>query len=210
MNEEPVTDLDDSCTRDDELPALELSDEDILDAMRHIPGYLDITTGDFREIYRLAHAHAVDRLFRNIRAGRLMRTGIEALQADMRLDEAARSLARQRRKSLPVVNREGCVIGILTETDFLSRLQAETFLELLLRLLSDEGVFSHRCHETPVSAAMTAPAVTVSEEAGFREIVRAFHAHDGRSMPVVDAGGRLCGLLLRKDFVRASHLGNLS
>ena len=38
----------------DEVPELELSDEDILDAMRHIPGYIDITTEDFRLIYHLA------------------------------------------------------------------------------------------------------------------------------------------------------------
>lgn len=92
---------------------------------------------------------------------------------------------------------------MLTETDFLHRLSAETFLGLLLRLVADEGSFSHRCHETLVAEAMTAPAVTVAANAGFREIVNAFHAHEGRSMPVVDAQGRLQGLLLRKDFVKA-------
>jgi len=40
----------------------ELSDEDILDAMQHIPGYLDISTEDFRIIYHLAWRHAVARL----------------------------------------------------------------------------------------------------------------------------------------------------
>ncbi len=41
---------------------LELSDEDILDAMQHIPGYLDISTEDFRIIYHLAWQHAMERL----------------------------------------------------------------------------------------------------------------------------------------------------
>jgi CBS-domain-containing membrane protein len=40
----------------------ELTDEDILDAMQHIPGYLDISTEDFRTIYHLAWKHAVARL----------------------------------------------------------------------------------------------------------------------------------------------------
>ncbi len=40
----------------------ELSDEDILDAMQHIPGYIDITTEDFRLIYHLAWHHAIERL----------------------------------------------------------------------------------------------------------------------------------------------------
>lgn len=41
---------------------LELTDEDILDAMQHVPGYLDISTEDFRVIYHLAWRHAVARL----------------------------------------------------------------------------------------------------------------------------------------------------
>lgn len=40
----------------------ELTDEDILDAMRQVPGYLDISTEDFRIIYHLAWHHAVKRL----------------------------------------------------------------------------------------------------------------------------------------------------
>ena len=40
----------------------ELTDADILDAMQHIPGYLDISTEDFRVIYHLAWKHAVARL----------------------------------------------------------------------------------------------------------------------------------------------------
>ena len=39
-----------------------LSDEDILDAMRQIPGYIDISTDDFRLIYHLAWQHAVAHL----------------------------------------------------------------------------------------------------------------------------------------------------
>jgi CBS domain-containing membrane protein len=209
MNEEDQIEPEAIRSGEDDVPEVELSDEDILDAMRHIPGYLDISTADFRAIYHLAHRHSLDRLFRHVRASRLMRTGIAPLHPDTRLDEAARSLAEQRRKSLPVVDADGRVIGMLTETDFLRRLKAETLLELLLRLVADQGTFTHRCHETPVSEAMTAPAVTVGEGAGFREIVGAFHTHEGRSMPVVDGQGRLRGLLLRKDFVKAYHLEDL-
>jgi len=47
---------------DAEACELELSDEDILDAMQHVPGYLDISTEDFRIIYHLAWQHALERL----------------------------------------------------------------------------------------------------------------------------------------------------
>ena len=45
-----------------EPPELELSDEDILDALAHVPGYIDISTEDFRTVYHLAWRHALQRL----------------------------------------------------------------------------------------------------------------------------------------------------
>lgn len=48
----------------------ELTDEDILDAMQHIPGYLDISTEDFRVIYHLAWRHAVARMRTRARGDR--------------------------------------------------------------------------------------------------------------------------------------------
>ena len=191
----------------DGIPSIDLSDEDILDAMQHIPGYLDITTGDFREVYEFAHRHAADRLLGGLRADRLMRTGVEPLPPGMMLDAAARKIVESGGKSLPVVDEDGRVIGVLTETDFLRRLNAGTFLELLLRMVADSCEVSHRCHETPVREAMTAPAVTVRPQAGFRQIIAAFRRHAGRSMPVVDDNGRLAGMLLRKDFLEALDRG---
>lgn len=193
----------------DDVPELELTDEDILDAMQHIPGYLDISTEDFRQVYHLAHRHALERVFKNLRAETMMRTGIEPLQPDLTLDEAAASMARQGLKSLPVVDADNRVIGMLTETDFLRRLKADTFLELLMRLVADAGQFSHRCHETPVREGMTSKVVTIPRDCGFTAIVSAFHTHEGRSMPVVDEHGRLLGLLLRKDFLDSCHLEGL-
>ena len=181
----------------------ELTDDDILDAMQHIPGYLDITTEDFRTIYHLAHRHALARLFRNISAGRLMRTGVSPLQTGVTLDKAASHLAGSGYKGLPVVDANGLVVGMLTETDFMKRLNARNFMELLLKLLDDSFEFSHRCHETTVYDAMTRPAVTIDKNAGFTEIMKKFDSHPGRSMPVVNEEGKLLGLLLRKDFIAA-------
>jgi len=185
---------------------IDLSDADIVDAMVHVPGYLDISTEDFRALYHLAHHNALDRLLNGIRAETLMHPGGASLTADMPMDQAARTIVASGYKGLPVVDQDRRVIGILTETDFLKRMKADTFLELMLRLLGDNGELGHRCHETRVGSAMTAPATVVETSADFRSMLDAFHLHPGRSMPVVDGGGRLAGILLRKDLLAALHL----
>jgi CBS domain-containing membrane protein len=207
MMEEPPNKHSEAGTGDD-MPEMELTDGDILDAMQHIPGYLDISTDDFRTIYHLAHRHAVGRLFGNFSAGNLMRTGITPLHPGMHLDEAAKALVKSGYKALPVVDADGRVIGMLTENDFLRRLNVDTFLQLLLSMLDEGFEFRHRCHETPVSEAMTSPAITVGVDATFAETIAAFHRHEGRSMPVVNGEGRLLGLMWRKDFLSAYHLEN--
>jgi CBS domain-containing membrane protein len=188
-----------------EIDEIELSDLDILDAMRHIPGYLDVSTEDFRLIYHLAHANAIDHLLGGMTPASLVRRDLAPLGGDLLMDQAARRIAESGYKGLPVVDAAQRVVGMLTETDFLRRLKAASFLELMLRLLSDPGGFSHRCHETRVAEAMTQPVVTISVDAGFREVMDAFTRHPGRAMPVVDAQERFVGMLLRKDFLMALH-----
>ena len=41
---------------------VDISDQDVYEAMAEIPGFLDITTDDFKTLYRHAYQHAVDRL----------------------------------------------------------------------------------------------------------------------------------------------------
>jgi CBS-domain-containing membrane protein len=193
----------------DNVPELEISDEDILEAMAEIPGYLDVSTEDFRLLYHHAHRHALTRVFINIRAGRLMRTAFEPLQADMTLHAAASVMSRQGLKSLPVTNPDQQVAGILTETDILRWLRADTITELLLRACDSPDSFAFRGKETLVQAIMTTNVVTLRVEAGFMDIVAAFHTHEGGALPVVDDAGCLQGMLSRKDFLKACHLEGL-
>ena len=190
----------------DALAEIELTDDDILEAMRVIPGYLDITTTDFRALYHQAHRHALDRLFSGLSAARLMRGKVQPLTPETPLAEAIPSFVRQGLKSLPVVDESRRVLGILTETDVLRALGAETFLALLARLIADaKGIAAEHLYR-PVSELMTSPAVSVPLNAGPREVFAAFAAHPGRAMPVLSADDRLAGLMTRKAFINACHL----
>ena len=135
-----------------------------------------------------------------------MSSPIKPLNPTTPLYQAAGLFVRQGVKALPVVVGGGLVSGILTETDILKRLGAESFLELRPRVLEQCDRLADCCHETTTNAMMTSPAVTVSEHAGFSQIMSAFRNHGGRSMPVVDNRGRLVGLLMRKDFLAACRL----
>ncbi len=182
---------------------IELSDEDILDAMQHFQGYIDIFADDFRVIYHHAYRHAIQRLTASFRAADLMRRDIPRLPLDMRLDAAAQAIVQSGFKGLPVTAEAGFVLGMLTETDFLRHLGAQSLIELL----PDMALAQHTdgaWQAAAVRTAMTLPAVCVNANAGFGPVFTAFRTHAGRSMPVVDDAGKLLGLLLRADFVTHS------
>lgn len=195
-----MTDFDPSAAKG---MAPELTDEDVYDAMSRLPGYLDITTDDFRALYRLAFGHAVDRIVAGLRVRGLMRRDTRALQPQMSLAEAARVMAQDALKSMPVADPQDRVVGMLSETDVLARLGCATFMELLVQAPERFSERERMLDSERVAAIMTSPAVTVTEEAGFRDVQQAFGRHAGRRMPVVDREGRLLGMLVRKDFIAA-------
>lgn len=184
-----------------------LTDADVLDAMTRLPGYLDITTEDFRALYRLAYEHAVERLTGDLRARDLMRPAKAAISPDLTLRAAVGIMAGRQWKSAPVTEGAGIVVGMLSETDILRRLGAETFLELVTQPSDRRADLDLLLDRTLVRDVMTAPAVTVQGDAGFASMVQAFQSHRGRRMPVVDAQARLQGILARKDFLQACPRG---
>lgn len=187
-----------------------LSDADILQAMHDIPGYLDITTADFRTLYRLAHRHALERLWGRLNAGQLLRRDIAPLAPATPLIEAVTTFTRQGLRTLPVIDPDDQVIGVFTETDVLRALGAKRPLDLLAHLIERSAPVEPRMLETQVGTLMTHPAVCVPITAGIHEILAAFTRHPGRSMPVLAPDGRLAGLLRRKDVLRALNLEDVS
>jgi CBS domain-containing membrane protein len=181
---------------------VDLTDDDCYEAMRAIPGYLDISLEDFRELYRLALAHAAGRLTGGLRADDLMEPVTLTLTPEQGLDQAVRSLAGMRLKGAPVVDGAGCPVGMLSETDVLRHLGGTTWLGLLVQHLDGDLGLELCCRGALVGHLMTAPAVVVTAEAGVMEVLGTFRTHPGRRMPVVDPGdGRVLGILARKDLM---------
>ncbi len=48
---------------------VDISEHDVVEAMKRIPGYIDITPGDFKEVYQTAYSLAIKRLFDSLTAG---------------------------------------------------------------------------------------------------------------------------------------------
>jgi CBS domain-containing protein len=107
----------------------------------------------------------------------VMTTDVISVRPDQSVDEAARLLVRNRISGLPV-ERDRRVVGVVSELDLIVKAGAR------------------------VEQVMTAPAVTVTEGTRLWDV--ADHLRRIRRVPVVDADGRLVGLISRSDLLRWS------
>lgn len=185
----------------------EISDEDILEAMNEMEGYLDITPGDFKEIYRHAYEHALHRLLRAIPAKEVMSKAVAAVDMDAPLKDVADLMARRRISGVPVLDKNNTVIGVISERDFLNAFGpagAGSFMEVLAACLAGTGCIAVTARKQRAKEIMTTPPVCVGEETLVSEIARIFSEKHINRVPVVDSSGRLVGIVSRADIVRYS------
>ena len=186
---------------------IELQEEDILEAMRAIPGYLDITPGDFKEVYRLAFAHALERLSREVTAAEIMTTDVVTVTPDTPVAEVAAAMGRRGVSGVPVVDAGQKVVGVISEKDFLTRMgvqEAKNFMSLVAGCLKTKG-----CVALPIKVAlagdiMNSPAVTVSPDTPVKDIARLLTQRGINRVAVSDPDGRLLGLVSRADIVKVT------
>lgn len=117
--------------------------------------------------------------------------------ADAPLHTACMLMLRQQIGGLPVVDRSGGVVGVLSESDLLAR-------EAAPRRRSGVAGRHERARRLAGTAgeACTRPAVTVGPDMSVREAARILMDEDISRLVVLD-GDRLTGVLSRHDVLRA-------
>jgi CBS domain-containing protein len=103
-----------------------------------------------------------------------------------RVKQVADLLAGHGLSALPVIDGQGRVLGVVSETD----------------LFGDSQRPAGGPVATTAGEAMTSPAVTVSPHATLTEAARRMQADGLKRLPVVAGSGRLIGIVSRADLLR--------
>jgi CBS domain-containing membrane protein len=191
--------------------SIDISDVDVVEAMKEIGGYLDITPGDLREVLRVAHLQAMKRIENLVRAWNIMTAPVYTVYEDAPLKEVADLMAEHRISGVPVLSRSGEVTGIISERDFLSHLgspQSSSVMALIAGLMKGKDCPASSLHSQTATDIMSSPAITVRETATLFELMELFSSRNINRAPVIDAGNKLLGIVSRGDIVR-SPLGRI-
>jgi len=123
----------------------------------------------------------------NTRLSELMTLGVVTVSPTTSM-ESCTALMEERRISSLVVNDNGLPVGIITERDVLGALSCQIALD------------------TPVERVMGKPLVTARGEDDYCEAVRMFARHSIRHVVIVDAAGKLAGIVSETDLCRKGNL----
>ncbi|HUN98882.1 MAG TPA: CBS domain-containing protein [Bradyrhizobium sp.] len=142
-----------------------------------------------------------------MKAADVMTVQVITVEPDAPISKAVRLMLQHHISGLPVVDRAGRLVGIVTEGDFLRRAETGTdfhrpqWLENLVSpgRLAEEYV---RTHARSVDEVMSTDVATVTEDAPLDDVIRLMEHRHIKRIPVV-RGGRLVGIISRANLLRA-------
>jgi len=184
-----------------------MSDEDILDAMKSIPGYLDITPGDFKEIFNYAYGYAIERIAQSLQAKDVMTAKVISVTTTTSLKETALAMATHGVSGIPVIDDRESVVGIISEKDFLFNMgekRTRSIMNVIAQCLTSKGCVAISMRTGYAKDIMTSPAQTVFEDTPIFEIASIFAEKDINRVPVLDKNGHLVGIVARADIFRTT------
>jgi CBS domain-containing membrane protein len=185
---------------------LEISEQDVIAAMKSIPGYLDITPGDFKEVYQAAYNLAIQRLLTSLKAIDLMTAPVELVDQEMDLVKAAALLAEKQISGAPVIDRAGKIVGVVSEKDFLREMgfgATPSFMQIATHCLNNKGCMISNLRNKTIADIMTKPPIIGIPEMTIGEISALFVDRKINRLPIVSADGRPVGIVTRTDLAHS-------
>lgn len=186
------------------MPAL--TDADVMEAMKSLSSYIDITPGDFKELYGVAFRLAVERFTRSVKARDIMIRSVTTVGPEDSLEEVVGTMSAAGVSGVPVVDPQGKVVGIISEKDVMRRAlggKEGSIMTLMTGCLRANGCMCLKVRGMAAREIMTSPVVTVAAEATLAEMADLVGRRQVNRLPVTDAEGRLIGILARYDIVNA-------
>jgi len=135
-----------------------------------------------------------------------MTPNVISISPEATITDAINLILQNHISGLPVIDESGCLVGIVSEGDFLHRVELgmerkrSRWLGLLLGpgTLANEYVHSHA---RKIKEIMTSDPVTVTESTPLEEVARLMERHQIKRLPVV-RGKKVVGMITRNNLIQ--------
>lgn len=181
-----------------------VADEDIDAALEHFGEALDVSRADLATIVSEVEQHAAERRARGLCAGEVASPPVARLAPEQSLEAAREQLLRHGVPALPVVDGEGRLLGLLTQSQLLRAASESEGRSLGARARLALAALGGKRAGRRVGDLMTS-GVAVDAARPASEAAALAARHGLARVPVVDAKGRLAGMTGPAELLAALH-----
>jgi len=126
---------------------------------------------------------------------------------DTSAQEALDLLKKMEISGLPVIDKDGKLVGMFTEKDILSYI-LPSYIEKVGRFIYEENPKSTKrkaeeLSKMKVAQLMRKDVITTTEDTTICEVARVILTQKARRVPVVDKSGKVVGIVARCDVLSA-------
>ncbi len=180
---------------------LGITSADLDEALNELGGFVDIQREDLKQIIRATEQNALRRSMGNLCAEQIMSRDVQTATPQTTLKQALNLLKHHHLKTLPVLDEQRHLVGIVSLIDLISHSRHAGRRNLLGRLGLRRDVLLHEVMSYPVTA--------VQRSAHVVEMIPLLSAQGLHCLPVLDKG-ELLGIVTQTDLIAALHRNLLS
>ncbi len=133
-------------------------------------------------------------------AREMMSTPVITVRPEAPLKEVAALMIARGVSGVPVVDRDGRPLGMISESDFLAREEVGQYTGVFTRLAETFGAGA-KVHGRTAADLMTSPMITAGPDTTARELGHLMAANAINRVPIVE-DGRIVGIVTRADVLR--------
>jgi CBS domain-containing protein len=151
-----------------------------------------------------------------------MQKEVIKFQIDDRIIDVAGSLRENKISGAPVVNKEGKVVGIVSEGDIMRLLEVHSphirlilpapldLIELPVRMKYEMDEIAEDMNKAAsllIGEIMTKKVLTIGPDKDIADAAQLMDTHEIKRLPVVDTQGKMIGIITRGDIIGAMVKG---
>ncbi len=175
---------------------------DLDTALSRFNGVLDVSRADLEALLAVASQAAFKRTLGNLRCEDIMVSPVHVTTSAVPQQDAWLVMQKQGVKALPVIDANNAVLGIVTATDLLTHALAAPSPKPGIATRFKSLVLRKKMAPVVVQDLMTADVVTVNSLDRVVDLIPVFSKGRLRHLPVVNAQGKLVGMITQTDLIR--------
>jgi CBS domain-containing membrane protein len=180
-----------------------VQDEDVRAVLAEEPVMPDIGAAELRRLMERAEDTAIIRVFGELNCASVMSRELVTVSSKQWAGEAWHLLRQHKLRVLPVLDQASQLVGVVALVDFLQGIPLEGLQQDAYALAA---WLSGQSGKRPlIEEVMTRTVQTVCEDQALLDLVPMLSDIGLHHLPVVDAGGKLVGMITQSDLIAGLH-----